>query len=140
MLKSVSMDKNYDGITLLTRSYMCMGHILNHSKDRQNNMDGLWDLQNTHTRTHAYTHASSGYQKKVRSAVNYTSMKAMVITITNIIRLINTKRRKVITRVIIWYCLLMSFPPKKSHRACYITGQCGTSLKQNKRNLKKPNP
>ena len=41
MLKSVSMDKNYDGIALLTRSYMCMGHILNHSKDRQNNMDGL---------------------------------------------------------------------------------------------------
>ena len=64
MLKSVSMDKNYDGIALLTRSYMCMGHILNHSKDRQNNMDGLWDLQNTHTYTHAYTHASSWYQKK----------------------------------------------------------------------------
>ena len=41
MLKSVSMDKNYDGITLLTRTYMCMGHILNHSKDRKNNMDGL---------------------------------------------------------------------------------------------------
>ena len=99
------------------------------------------EIFKTRTRIHMHTHMQVlGTKKKVRSAVNYTSMKAMVITITNIIRLINTKRRKVITRVIIWYCLLMSFPPKKSHRACYITGQCGTSLKQNKRNLKKPNP